>query len=286
MSFLRAVLRKGLVCCWQASCMVLALAAPVQADTERLRIEGSTTLLPAVQRLADEYRKEHSTVAIEVHGGGSAQGFSTLIEGGSDVAASSRYITAPELERAMRAGVYPVPFRVAHDAVIPIVHKTNRIRSLSLEQLGKIYRGEIDNWNQLGGADREIRAVAREAGSGTHAVWRELVSGTGEPIENLTVASTGPGVVRTVADHRGAIGYIGLGNLNANVRPLRVDGVIGSLRNVRSGAYPLGRDLFLFTRGWPQGQVLEFIDDALDPDGGQRIITEAGFIPLYDHPDH
>lgn len=286
MSLLRTVLRRAWVPCLQMACIAFVLTAPAQAESGRLRIEGSTSLLPAVQRLADEFRKSHRDATIEIHGGGSAEGISALIAGDADIASGSRFITAAELERARQAGVYLIPFRVAHDAVIPVVHKKNRIRSLSLEQLGKIYRGEIDNWKQVGGVDRKIGVVKRDPGSGTLTLWHELVIGSDTAVEGLSVASSGAQVVRTVADHRGAIGYIGLGNLNANVRPLKVDGVIGSLRNVRSGTYPLGRDLFLFTRGWPQGQVLEFIDDALDPDSGQRIVGDAGFIPLYDHPDH
>lgn len=286
MSLNRAVLHGVRALFLSVTCLAVALVVPVQADSSRLRIEGSTTLLPAVQSLADEFRKSHRSIAIEIHGGGSAPGLSALVVGDADIASTSRYISPRELQRAQQAGLNPVPFRIAHDAVIPVVHKTNRIRSLSLEQLGKIYRGEIHNWNEVGGTDRTIRVVDREPGSGTHAVWLELVSGNDVSAKNITVVGSGAAVVRTVADHRGAIGYIGLGNLSANVRPLGVNGVMGSLQNVRSGAYPLARDLFLFTLGWPEAHLMEFIDFALNPDSGQRIIDEAGFIPLYDHPLH
>lgn len=267
-------------------CAVLAFAGAAQAETPRLRIEGSTTLLPAVQRLAENYREDHSSRVTEIHGGGSAAGINALVGGEAEIAISSRFLTTEELQRAIGGGTYPVPFRIAHDAVIPIVHKKNRIRSLSLEQLGQIFSGEITNWKQLGGPDRSVRLVLRDAGSGTHMVWSQFVVSPGEEVGIQTEVISGSEVVRYVADHRGAIGYIGLGNLNAAVRPLSVDGVMGSIKNVRSGAYPLSRSLFMFTNGWPDGVSLEFIDYVLDPERGQRVINRAGLIPVFELPEH
>lgn len=279
MSIFRSVLISAL-------CAALALAGTAQADSPRLRLEGSTTLLPAIQRLAESYRDDHSSRVTEIHGGGSTGGISALVAGDAEIASSSRFLTGEELQAAANAGVYPVPFRVAHDAVIPVVHTKNRIRSLSLEQLGQIYAGEITNWKQLGGPDRSVRPVFRDADSGTHMVWSQFIASPGEEVTDRREVISGSEVVRYVADHRGAIGYIGLGNLNANVRPLSVDGVMGSIKNVRSGAYPLSRSLFLFTNGWPDGATLEFIDYVLDPGRGQRVISRAGLIPVFELPEH
>ena len=90
-------------------------------------------------------------------------------------------------------------------------------------------------------------------------------------------------IIRSLLERIGVpalVGYIGLGYLNAGVKPLRVDGVIGSLGNVRAGRYALARPLFLFTDGWPEGAALEFIDYVLHPGAGQRVIERAGLIPM------
>jgi phosphate transport system substrate-binding protein len=167
--------------------------------------------------------------------------------------------------------------------VLPIIHKGNAIRSLSLTDLGRIYRGEIDNWQQLGGEDRSIVIVSRDTSSGTFTTWQELVMTKGGVAAGALVAESNREVVELVSRQRGAIGYIGLGYLSANVRPVSVDGVMGSLRTMRDGSYAITRSLFLFTDGWPSGVTLDFINYVLDPDGGQRVVERAGFIPLYQH---
>ncbi len=278
--------KQASLCLVCTALLVATSSVSVAEEPSRLRVEGSTTLLPVVQALGRAFGRARKEIDVEIHGGGSSHGFATLLESDADLAASSRFISAEELARASREGVYLVPFRVAYGAIVPVVHKTNPLRSLSLDQLGQIYRGEVSNWKQLGGADRKIGRVSREPDSGTFQVWQQLVVGEEAQLTDVRTVTSSSAVVRRVADHRGAIGYIGLGHLNANVKPLRVNGVMGSLGNVRSGSYPLSRPLFLFTAGWPEGVVLDFINYALDPDRGQREVEEAGFIPLYQHGRH
>ncbi|MDX1734176.1 MAG: PstS family phosphate ABC transporter substrate-binding protein, partial [Halioglobus sp.] len=261
-------------------CLLLCTAIP-RAEPAVLRLAGSTTLLPVLEKLARDFGRSQRDTEIRLEGGGSGRGIEALLAGEVEIAASSRFLQPAEIDRFQDSGVLPVPFRVAYDAIIPIVHKRNRVKSLSMAQLKKIYHGEIDNWRQVGGADRPIVVVTRDSGSGTFQVWQEQVTGgDSTPAGGLRAAST-DAVVRHVAGRRGAIGYIGLASLNASVKPLRVDGVMGSIRNVHSGSYPLGRPLFLFTAGWPADGVLEFINFAVNPSTGQRVVEAAGFVPLH-----
>ncbi len=259
----------------------LLAATPALGDAVPLRVTGSTTLQPALERLIADYRDGQAAARVVLEGGGSGAGFSALLSGQADIAASSRFISAEERAIATERGVFPVPFRIAYDAIIPVVHKRNPVKDLSLEQLGRIFRGELRNWSELGGEDREIRVIAREPGSGTSQVWRERVEGGVGPYSGALRVASSAAVVREVANSRGAIGYIGLAYLNANVKPLRVGGVMGSLGNVRAGRYALARPLFLFTRGWPSGVALDFIDYVLDPRSGQRVIERSGLVALY-----
>lgn len=84
-----------------------------------------------------------------------------------------------------------------------------------------------------------------------------------------------------VAERPGAIGYIGIAYLSVRVKPLRVSGVMGSLGSARDGSYPICRPLFMFTRSWPQGTVQDFIRFVQDPERGQKIIDQAGYLPRY-----
>jgi phosphate transport system substrate-binding protein len=231
--------------------------------------------------MATMFEQGRPGVEVVVGAGGSEKGITALLAGETDIANSSRFITAAEWRRAGERGINPVPFRIAHDCILPIVHNSNRVRDLSVAQLRGIYAGRIKNWSEVGGTDRPIEVVSRETSSGTYGVWRDLVM-SGEPVvTSQPMQESSDDVVRAVSSSRDAIGYIGLGNLSASVKPLRVEGVMGSTRSASDGSYRINRPLFMFTRGWPDGLSIEFINYVLDPAGGQRVIEQMGFVPLY-----
>ncbi len=259
------------------------LVGTASAERETLRLEGSTTTYAVARRLAKDFRRLNPEVEVIVSGGGSEAGLSALLAGKADIANSSRFISHEELSLAFREGIYPVPFRIADDCILPIVHTSNRIRDLSLDQLRGIFSGRISNWRELGGADQPIEVISRDSHSGTYGVWRDLVM-RGEPVVTTQpLQSSSEAVVRAVSRTRGAIGYIGLGNLVAGIKPLSVSGVMGSTSTVADGSYPIQRPLFMFTRGWPEGPILQFINYATDPHGGQSIIEKMGFVSVYKH---
>ena len=254
-----------------------------RAEQEVLRIAGSTTVYSVTQRMARKFQKQNPDVKVVVTAGGSVQGISALLDGSADIANSSRFISPEALSRAFSNEIYPVPFRIADDCILPIVHNSNRVKNLDLEQLKAIYTGKISNWREVGGSDLAIRVISRDDASGTFGVWRDLVMQGEDVVTDLPRRDSSDDVVRAVSQERGAIGYIGLGNLSARVKPLRVNGVMGSIYSVRNGSYQINRPLFMFTRGWPQGRALEFINYAIDPGKGQLIIEEMGFVSLYSH---
>jgi phosphate transport system substrate-binding protein len=254
-----------------------------RAEQEVLRIAGSTTVYPVTRRIARKFQQLHPDVEVIVTGGGSVQGISALLDRSADIANSSRFISQEELSRAFSSGTYPVPFRIADDCILPIVHNSNRVKNLELDQLRAIYAGEITNWREVGGSDLAIQVLSRDATSGTFGVWRDLVMQGDEVLQNQPLQESSDDMVRKVSREPGAIGYIGLGNLSATVKPLKVNGVMGSIYSVRNGSYLINRPLFMFTRGWPEGRALQFINYATDPDRGQMIIEEMGFVSLYSH---
>ncbi|MEA1947642.1 MAG: substrate-binding domain-containing protein, partial [Thermodesulfobacteriota bacterium] len=102
-------------------------------------IKGSTTVLPIAQKVAEAYMKENPEVSISLSGGGSGNGIKAIIDGTTDIADSSRFIKDKEVKLAVEKGVYPVPFRVSYDCIVPVVHPNNPIRDISMDQLKAMY---------------------------------------------------------------------------------------------------------------------------------------------------
>jgi phosphate transport system substrate-binding protein len=251
------------------------------AQAGNLTINGSTTVLPIAQKVAEAYMKVNPKVKISISGGGSGNGIKALIDGTTDIADSSRFIKDEEVKAAVEKGAYPVPFAIAYDSIIPIVHPSNPVKNLTLDQLKAIYMGEVKNWKEVGGPALQIVVISRDTSSGTYEVWEEKVMKKERVYAGALLQASNGAVVQAVSKNRYAIGYIGLGYVNKSVKPLTINGIKGSERTTLDGTYPISRALYMFTRGWPQGDTLSFINYVLNPQKGQRYIKAAGFVPLY-----
>ncbi|MCJ7662909.1 MAG: phosphate ABC transporter substrate-binding protein [Desulfobacterales bacterium] len=263
-----------------AVCAVLFLVAgSVQAGN--LVIQGSTTVLPIAQKVAEAYMKINPKVKISISGGGSGEGMKALIDGTTDIADSSRFIKDEEVKLAVQKGAYPVPFAIAYDCIVPIVHINNPVKNLTMDQLKAIYMGTIKNWKEVGGPALQIVVVSRDTSSGTYEVWEQKVMKKERVYPGALLQASNGAVVQAVSKNRYAVGYISLGYINTSVKPLTVNGIKGSEKTTLGGIYPISRALYMFTRGWPTGDTLNFINFVLNPQKGQRYVKEAGFVPLY-----
>jgi len=263
-----------------AVCVTLLLwAGSIQAGN--LVIQGSTTVLPIAQKVAEAYMKVNPKVKISISGGGSGEGIKALIDGTTDIADSSRFIKNEEVKLAVEKGAYPVPFAIAYDCIVPIVHPSNPVKNLTMDQLKAIYMGTIKNWKEVGGPALQIVVVSRDTSSGTYEVWEQKVMKKERVYAGALLQASNGAIVQAVSKNRYAIGYIGLGYINTSVKPLAVNGIKGSEKTTLDGTYPISRALYMFTRGWPTGDTLNFINFVLNPQKGQRYVKEAGFVPLY-----
>ena len=246
-----------------------------------LVIKGSTTVLPIAQKVAEVYMKEHPGVKISISGGGSGNGIKALIDGSTDIANSSRFIKPKEVSLAVEKGAYPVPFAVAYDCIVPVVHPSNSVNNLTMAQLKAIYMGEVKNWKALGGPDRPIVVISRDTSSGTYEVWAKKVMNKERVFPGALLQASNGAIVQVVARNKNAIGYIGIGYMDKGVKALTVDGITGSEQTTLNGTYAVSRPLFMFTSGWPKGDTLNFIRFVMDPQKGQAYVQEAGYVPLY-----
>jgi phosphate transport system substrate-binding protein len=250
-----------------------------RSDSAVVTITGSTTMEPLTGFLARTYR-EKNRANIVITAGGSHNGIKALIDGSCTIADSSARITAPELERARERGIVIKEFRIARGMIVPIVHPSNPVRNVTMQQLGRIYAGTLRSWEDLGGTGA-IEATGRDESSGTHDVWRRLVLRETPPGPGITAVASNSMVLARVAKNPGAIGYVEYAFLNTEVRALRVDGNDPAMTaEGKSSAYPLTRDLYLYTSDTCfNGETRKFIVFTLSREG-QEAVRKAGFLPV------
>ena len=246
-----------------------------------LVIKGSTTVLPIAQKAVEAYMRANPDVSISLSGGGSSNGIKAIIDGSTDIANASRFIKDKEVKMAVEKGVYPVPFAVAYDCIVPVVHPSNSIVNITMAQLKDIYMGKIKNWKEIGGPDRTVVVISRDTSSGTYEVWHKKVMNKERVFPGALLQASNGAVSQTVAKNKNAIGYIGLGYVDKAVKALSVNRIVGSETTTLNGTYPISRPLFMFTPGWPKGDVANFINFLINPDKGQKYVAEAGYVPLY-----
>ena len=254
-------------------------AAPSQA-AEDIVINGSTTVLPVMQKAGEAFMASHPDIRLSLSGGGSGNGIKALIEGQCAVAMSSRDIKDKEKTAAAKNGVAPVRTAIAVDAIVPVVHPQNPTSALTLEQLRDIYTGKIVNWKDVGGADAKIVVISRDSSSGTFECWEELVMNKTRVAPAALVQASNGAVVQTVAGNKNAIGYIGLGYVDKNTKALAVNGVTASAQTAISRQWPIARELYIFTNGQPANSVAKLVQYLLDPQKGQKNVAEVGYVPL------
>lgn len=264
--------------------MVLGLAMVFNVSAARagnIVMKGSTTVLPIAQEVAEAYMKENPDTKITISGGGSGNGIKAIIDGTTDIGNSSRFIKDKEVKLALEKGAYPVPFGIAYDCIIPVVHPSNPLSAITLAQLKDIYQGKIRNYKDIGGADKEIVVISRDTSSGTYEVWEKKVMKKERVYPGALLQASNGAVVTGVAKNPNAIGYIGIGYLNDQVKPLTVDGIEGTKETTLNGKFPISRVLYMFTRGWPAGDVAKFLNYIMHPDQGQKFVEKSGYVPLY-----
>lgn len=248
-----------------------------------ISITGSTTVLPFSTIAAEEFMYEHPDAIVTVKGGGSGVGIAALIDGTTEIAMASRQIKDSEIENAQSNNVDPMEHAIAWDGIAVVVHPDNTISEITFEELKGIYTGSITNWAEVGGEDTEISVVGRDSSSGTYEYFKEAVLGEDSFTENALSLSDNGLVKESVVGNPQAIGYIGYAYLDDDVKALALDAGNGLVEttpeNIKSGDYPLARQLYYYTDGEPTGLAKEFVDYVYSP-AGQEIVSEVGYFPV------
>lgn len=243
-------------------------------DTTTISISGSTSVGPLMEKIQEKYEEENNNVTLEIQQNGSGAGIKDVISGISEIGMSSR-----ELKDEEKGSVQGTT--VAYDGIALLVNPENPVKNISLEDVKKIYTGEITNWKELGGDDAPIVVVSREEGSGTRDAFQEIVGYESEELLKDATISDGSGAVKTtVAGNKNAIGFASFEYIDNTVSALNINDVEPTADNVKSGDYKLSRPFILVTKEdslTENGQKL--IDFVLSAEG-QQIVEENKLITI------
>ncbi|MDX1931505.1 MAG: PstS family phosphate ABC transporter substrate-binding protein [Capsulimonadales bacterium] len=264
-------------------------SAPMTAGGN-VSIEGSDTLLPLSQKWVEAFGKKNPNAKMTVTGGGSGQGITALINGTAAIANASRAAEDKEKDAAKAKGFEMVETAVARDGITIVVHPSNTVQSLTLEQLKGIYTGKINNWKEIGGPDTKIIASGRDTASGTYKYFQEDVLKKEKYRPDMLTTPSNNKIADNVSKQKGGIGYIGVAYATEFVQAGKVKEVpvafkqgdapvLPTSENILSGKYPISRALFNYTKGQPEGVVKEYLDFVTGPEG-QEIVKKEGYITL------
>ncbi|NLX26029.1 MAG: phosphate ABC transporter substrate-binding protein PstS [Lentisphaerae bacterium] len=257
-----------------------ALVGVASAQT-KIVIDGSTTVGPIAKAFAEYTMAAHPEVNISVSESGSGNGAKGLLNGTCDIADMSRSMKDTEFKACADKGIQPVAHVVALDGLPILVHPSNPVKDLTVEQVRKIYLGEITNWKEVGGPDQKIVTISRDTSSGTYETFEEKVMEKGKIREDCEYVGSNGAIRSRVQTTPAAIGYAGLGFVDKTVKALKVNGISPSAETVQSGQYPIARPLFMYTNGYPAlgSPLYQFVTIHLSEDG-QEMVEDIGFVPV------
>jgi len=266
-------------------------AAQDEAMTVTVQNKGSDTIVNLALAWAERYHDINPQVRVAVTGGGSGTGIAALINGTVDIANASRKIKTEEIEAAQANGIEPVTFVIARDAIAIIVHPSNPVDKLTLQQISDIFSGKITNWQEVGGEDRPIVLLSRETNSGTHVFFLEEVIRLGNKDDDTLFSQdtlllpSSEGIGAEVRQNPNAIGYDGLGYVTDDMKTIAVSRAPGEefwepkVETVNTGKYPIARELYMYTAGEPEGAIYDYMGWILNPEA-QQIVLDLGFVPI------
>jgi phosphate transport system substrate-binding protein len=272
-----------------------------RSDLEKtvISVKGSDTMVNLSQRWAEVYMQNNPEISIQVTGGGSGTGVAALLNGTTNIANSSRELKKSEFEKASESNITPREYEVALDGIAVIVHPSNTIQSLTIEQVSNIFTGKIRNWKELGGADLPITLYGRENSSGTYEFFKEHVLGKDERgnqkdfTASTQVLQGTAALGEAIASDNKAIGYGGVGYFalreDVKILPIKKDNNSEAVapasdgkvnyEAIWSGDYAVSRFLYCYTSGDENKAVADFLDFIVSEEG-QKLVETMEYIPL------
>lgn len=253
--------------------VVLAICMLVGcAPKETVSTDGSTSMNKVIGALGEAFEAD-TGITVSYNATGSGAGIQAVLEGRCDIGLSSRRLKDEEKAKGLEETI------LAYDGIAIIVNSQNPVNGLDLETIAKIYTGEITNWKEVGGNDRQIVLIGREAGSGTRDGFESITGTEGKCKYRQELTSTGD-VITSVASNADAIGYASLASVKDTVKAVTVDGVVPSEETVKNGTYVVQRPFVLVTKkGVKLSESAQKFFDYATSEAANEIISSAGVVP-------
>lgn len=249
-----------------------AEASATEELSGTLSMNGSTSMEKVIKAVNGAFMEKNKGVTVNLNLTGSGTGIQEASEGKCDIGNSSRKLKDEEAEK-LDATV------VGLDGIALVVNPANKLEDITLQDLAKVYSGEITNWKELGGDDKAIVVIGREDGSGTRDGFESIVMGGKEPKYAQELESTGS-VINAVATTDGAIGYASLANVDETVKALKVGGIEATEENVKSGAYEVQRPFICATLKGSDNKLVKAYLDFILSEEGQALVLAQGAVPV------
>lgn len=244
-----------------------------KSDTGTVSTDGSTSMEKVIGALGEKFQADNDGVTFTYNPTGSGSGITAVADGRCDIGLSSRSLKDEEKSQGLTETV------LAYDGIAVIVNPANSVEDLSVDEIAKIYTGEITNWSEVGGSDLEIVLIGREAGSGTRNGF-ESVTGTEDSCKyRQELTSTGD-VITTVGSNENAIGYASVASVKDTVKAISVNGVFPDEDTILDGSYKIQRPFVLITKSDKNlSETAQKFYDYVLSDDAKSIIYEAGVVP-------
>ena len=236
---------------------------------------GSTSMSDVIGALSEQFMNDNSGVTVTYDATGSGTGIEAAKNGTCDIGLSSRALKDEETAAGLKGTT------VALDGIAIIVNENSKVENLTVDQIAKIFTGEVTDWSEVGGDAGAIACIGREAGSGTRDGFESITETEDKCKLSQELTSTGA-VIEAVKGNAGAIGYASLSAVaNAEgVKAITVEGVACTEETVKDGSYKIQRPFVLVTKeGTELSEAAQaFFDFATSADAAD-LITKAGAVP-------
>lgn len=229
-------------------------------------VNGSTTILPVAQSIADDFTSVQPDISVEIQGTGSSVGIKSVYDKSADIGAASRELKEEEKSWGLTEHI------IAYDGIAIAIHPSNPITNLDKDSVKKIFSGEVTNWKDVGGNDSEIIVISREEGSGTRDAFKEIL-GIDDFVSNALISNSNGAVKTTLSSKENGIAYISLGIVDDTVKAIDIDDIKPTIDTIKSGEYKVSRPLLMLTNGELSKATQSYLDFVLSEEG-QKIVSE------------